>query len=344
MFVTKLKSSRGSFLFGVLIHALILSIVLLALVTLVTTQNRAQTIYTEERKAFYAAESGVEYAIGVLTDSADWRDGASHVSVGEGEFSITVEDGDSDPALGDTLRVTSNGSLGSIRKIIEVLLLQTPDVWDYALYAGEDIDFTAGKGGVNGNLHANNNAQIGGGYTINGTVTEAPPTIDPPLIDWKFYEDKAKAIGQYVVGDKNFTGGLPYKDIWYITNNAIIQDNNVEIKGTIVTEGDCRIEKNNETIIAVPSDYPALVVGGSLIFGGNGALVKGLIYCENDLTINKNNFTIVGAVICNGTLTNLKNKLSITYDPTFTTNVAGMTFDPGVSAEPPQIARWGILN
>ena len=108
------NSERGGFLIGALVFVVILGIVIFSVATLVTNQNRSQVQSANERKAFYAAETGVEYAVGVLRDSADWRSGVSKDTVGDGEFSVTLDDSNTIYSLKDTILVTSTGYKGSI--------------------------------------------------------------------------------------------------------------------------------------------------------------------------------------------------------------------------------------
>jgi len=341
----KINSEHGSFLIGALVFVIILAIVIFSVTSLVTSQNRAQVQSANERKAFYAAETGIEYALGVLKDSSDWREGVSKGSLGDIEFSVSLDDKDTSPFLGDTVLVTSIGYKGSIQRSIQVYVIQPgggPDT-DYLILAGDEIDFSKGEAVVNGNLHANKKVKIGSKYTINGEVTTAPPTIDLPTVDWDFFKNEAIAAGQYVNGDIEFEAGSSYSGVWYATGKAKMKDNNVVINGTIVAEDDIELKMNNEKITANPANYPAILTKKKLEVDKNNAEIRGFIYCS-DLVIKKNNMVINGALVVTNTIKNEKNNTEINFEPSYLTKVAGVTFSSkgGGNSGPPQVARWRI--
>lgn len=333
-----ITSERGGFLIGALVFVVLLGIVIFSVATLVTNQNRSQVQSANERKAFYAAETGIEYAVGVLRDSADWRSGVSKDTVGDGEFSVTLDDSNTISSLKDTILVTSTGYKGSIQRSIKVYLVPGPDL-AYALLTGEDIDFEEGEVTVNGDIHANGTITVNEDKTIiNGNATEAPPVIDLPTIDWDFFKNEAMAQGQYVVGDKTFdASGSPYHGVWYSTGKSLIGDNNIEIYGSIIAEGDVDVTWNSEWIEAVPSNYPAIATQSDLILGKNSGTIKGLVYCKN-LICDKNNTEFYGGLVVTGSFTNGLNNTVINYDPQYLTGLSGVTF-PGKS-DSLIVLRW----
>ena len=339
MWQTGFKSQNGVFLIGALVFASILGVVILATITLVITQSKSQQTFVNERKAFYAAETGIEYAVGVLKDSSDWRNGVSKDSVGDGEFSTTLDDSDTISSLGDTILVTATGYKGNIQRSIQTYLIQ-PEL-GYSILAGKDIDFSKGKAVVKGNLHANNKVKVGSKYAITGTVTTAPPIIDMPSIDWDFFKNEAIAAGQYIDGDIEFDlPGSPYSGVWYATGKIKIKDNNVVINGTLAAEDDIELKMNNEQITAPSSDYPAIITKSSLIVDKNNAVINGLIYCK-DLDIKKNNMVINGALVVTNTVQNEMNNTVINYQPSYLTKISGMAFSSS-SAGLPLVISWRI--
>ena len=333
----KINSEQGAFLIGALIFVIVLAIVIFSVSTVVTNQNRAQVQSANERKAFYAAETGIEYAIGVLRDSSDWRGGVSKDSIADGEFSVTLDDSNTISSLKDTILVTSTGYKGTIQRSIQVYLIPGPDL-AYALLAAEDIDFSEGEVTVNGDIHANGSLETGAKTTINGTATEAPPVIDLPTIDWDFFKNEAVAQGHYVVGDKDFdASGSPYHGVWYTTGKSKMGDNNIDVYGSIIAEGDIEIKKNYEWIEATPSNYPVLATQGDLILGKNTGTIKGLVYCTN-LVCDKNNTEFYGGLIVTGTFTNGLNNTEINYDPQYLTGLEGVDF--GGKSDSLIVLRW----
>jgi hypothetical protein len=335
------KSQRGAFLIGALVFVVILGVVIFAVGTLVTNQSRSEAQSANERKAFYAAETGIEYALGVLKDSSDWRNGVSKDSVGDGEFSVSVDDTNTVSALGDTVLVTAKGYKGNIQRSIQVYLIQ-PEL-GYSVLAGKDIDFSKGKAVVKGNLHANNKVKIGSKYTINGEVTTAPPVIDMPIVDWDFFKNKAIANGQYVDGDIELDpADNPHKGVFYATGKIKMKDNNVVVEGTLVAENNIELKKNNEKISATPSKFPAIITKESLIVDKNNAEINGLIYCK-DLVIKKNNMVINGAIVVTNTVKNEKNNTVINFQISHLIKVSGMEFS-AKSSGPPITLKWKVAQ
>jgi hypothetical protein len=339
MWQIRFKSQRGAFLIGALIFVAIVGVAVIAITTLVVSQNRGQQTFIDERKAFYAAETGIEYAIGVLTDSSDWRGGVSKDSVGDGEFSVTVDDTNTISSLGDTVLVTAVGYKGKIQRTVQTYLIQ-PDL-GYSVLAGKDIDFSKGKAVVKGNLHANNKVKIGSKYEINGKITTAPPVINMPIVDWDFFKNLAIADTQYVDGNIELAAsGSPYSGVWYATGKIMMKDNNVVVNGTLAAENNIELKKNGEIITATPSNYPAILTKGSLIVDLNNAEINGLIYC-GDLDIKKNNMIINGALVVTNTITNEMNNTVINFDQKYVTKVSGVDFSSN-SAGPPLVIRWKV--
>lgn len=341
MWQSRYKSQSGAFLVAALVVATILGVAVLATTTLVVTQSRAQQTFVNERKAFYAAETGVEYALGVLKDSSEWRGGVSKDSIGDEEFSVTLDDTNTIPTLADTVLVTATGYQGNVQRAINTYLIQ-PEL-GYAVLAGKDIDFSKGKAVVKGHLHANNKAKIGTKYVINGTVTTAPPVIDMPTINWDFFKDEAIADSHYVDGDIEFDlSGSPYSGVWYATGKIKMKDNDIVINGSLIAEGDIELIMNNEKITAKSVNYPAILTKGSLIVDKNNAEVNGLIYCK-DLDVKKNNMIINGAVVVSNTITNEMNNTVINYKPSYLNKISGMAFS-AESTGPPLVLSWRISN
>jgi len=328
----RFRSQNGAFLIGALVLVAIVGVAVIAVATLVVTQNQAQQTFINERKAFYAAETGIEYAQAVLADSVNWRDGASNEPIGDSKYSINVEDKVADPTLVDTLRVTSIGTLGNIQKPIQVFLQKFTSTWPYGVTAGKKVYFNSGTSSsntINGDIHANEEVLLDPTkYTVNGTVTTAPPTVDLPIIDWNLFKDAAIAAGQYVVGDKIFSpSGSPYTGTWYVTGEARLQNNAVVDGGAIVSESNIWIEGNNLLLlISATGDLPALLAMNDIIIEKNNTDVAGFIYAGHDLNVKKNNCTVTGGVVVGNNITCAGSNFNVTYDSTFTTLLPGVDF------------------
>jgi len=265
------------------------------------------------------AGSGANIAISKLFRDPEWSDGLVNTDFNGGQFSATVTD------LDTVVELTAAGSYGKAEKIIKVKLMPFGG-WPYVIYANNDVDFSYGSGTITGDVHANNKVIIGSKHILNGTITEAPPTIAPPTVDWNFFANEATAAGQYVVGDKTFTSsGSPYSGVWYVTNTAFIQQN-VVIIGTLVVRDDCKFDGDNITITATPSNYPALVVSNSVLVEKNNAKVSGFVYAGNDFKVKDDNLTLKGAIAARTSVLGSGKNKEITHDQIYTTGVAGITF------------------
>jgi hypothetical protein len=188
MIRSKLSQSRGA--------ALIVSLALLFLLfgvgmmAITTSDTEVDVSFNQVRydQAFWLAEAGVERAMAILGDSAEWRAGFSNEALGGGTFSVVVTDSTTDTTLGETVRVIATGTRGPATSGIEVIM--GPEgyhpLFNHAIYAGNyeeydpdadsqsyslSMDFggTGSHGDViNGDIFHNGHISISGDATING--------------------------------------------------------------------------------------------------------------------------------------------------------------------------------
>ncbi len=145
-----------------------------------------------------------------------------------------------------------------------------------------------------------------------------------PTVNWSFYENQAITAGQRITGEKEFEGET-VTGVWYVTNTVTIK-RNTSIRGTIVSLSDIIIEeKQNVTIEAAPTNYPALVSNNSIIFQERIAAVKGILYAYNDIKLDERHLDAEGALIA-GTTIEVKEEIALSLNPSYTTNVAGIDF------------------
>jgi len=281
----------------------------------------------------------------MLSDSSSWRGTSSDIIAAGGSFSILIEDSTSIPSLGDTLVVQSFGKSTQIGKTLQVKMFEGEDGWSNTLTAGENIDFSNGKGTINGDMHANDQVLVGSKYTVNGDITGPPPTINMPIIDWDFFRDEANADSQYFTTDIHFEiGNSPYFGVWYTTQNLVFDDNSIIVYGTIVAEGNIDIIKNNIEIYATPQNYPAILCGNDLTIYFNNTIIKGFVYSGNDIILEKNNGEMIGALFAVGTIRNTANNSVFTLDPAYTTGLVSVTLDStSLYKSPPEIISWEEL-
>lgn len=341
----RLNSEAGNILLIVIIIVFGLGFLGLVISKLVISENTITTIDADKNKAFYIAETGVEYAVSMLTDSSSWRGTSSDIIAAGGSFSILIADSTSIPLLGDTLLVRSTGRSTRIGKTLQVKILAGESGWSNALTAGENIDFSSGKGTINGDMHANNQVLVGSKYTVNGDITGPPPTVDMPIIDWDFFRNAASADSQYFTTDIHFViGNSPYSGVWYTTQNIVFDDNSIIVYGTIVAEGNIDIKKNNIEIYATPQNYPAILCGNDLTIYFNNTIIRGFVYSDNDIMLEKNNGIITGALFAAGTIRNTANNSVFTIDPAYTTDLVSVSLDSTyLHNYSPEIISWEEL-
>ena len=342
---TLFHSESGNILLIVIIIIFGLGFLGLVISRLVISENMITTIDADKNKAFYIAETGVEYAVSMLTDSGSWRGTGSDIIAAGGSFSILIEDSTSIPSLGDTLLVRSIGKSTQIGKTLQVKLLEGEDGWSNVLTAGENIDFSSGKGTINGDMHANDQVSIGSKYTVNGNVTGPPPTVSMPVIDWDFFRNAASADSQYFTTDIHLeVGNSPYSGVWYTTQNIVFDDNSIIVYGTLVAEGNIDIMRNNIEIYATPQNYPAILCGNDLTIYFNNTIIRGFVYSDNDILLEKNNGIITGALFAAGTIRNSANNSVFTIDPDCIVGLVSVSFDSTyIQKYPPEIVSWEEL-
>ena len=283
------------------------------------------------------AGSGANIALANLSQDPNWR-GSLNSNFNGGNFSVMVADTVVGP---DSLvKLTATGNYSNTQKTIQVML----GPMSYVIFADDNLKLQSGSGTITGNIHINNLINpINTNYNINGTITNAPPYVDPPTVDWDFFKNLAIAAGQYVAsGNKDFTAGSSYTGVWYMKNRADIYDG-VVINGTIVAVDKIKIyDDSNVTITATPSSYPAMIGGNKIeILEGCTVTINGYVYCVQDFDMfGDANINLTGSLT---TINDFHNKgvatVDFTYDANYTTNLVGITFN-SLSGSNLQIMSW----
>lgn len=201
--------------------------------------------------------------------------------------------------------------------------------WLYAIFTDtNELRLDEGSGTITGDIHSNDEVEIDGGYTINGTVTTSP-YVAPPTITWSFFQTEATNAGQYSTSNLSFTSaGSPYTGVWYTTGKADIYANAV-INGTIVAESFIHFNGDNITLTATPVNYPVLVAGDQIEGpGGNhdNVQITGLVYSDTHFDKDFDNSTVTGAIIALGKFHHSNSNFVVTYDATYLTNLQGISF------------------
>lgn len=201
--------------------------------------------------------------------------------------------------------------------------------WPYVLYTStENIDLKSGSGTITGDIHSNDKVEVDyGKYTINGTITQSPPFVYPPSVNWAFFQDKALEAGQYVTDDKIFdAAGSPYTGVWYTTHKAKIKGNAV-INGTIVAEEEVSFEEDNATVTATPVNYPAIVAGKKIFADKLNIQINGFVYTVAHFHNKGDNLIVNGAIVAVEKVHEQDGEFkTITFDTTYVDQVAGIMF------------------
>jgi len=311
------KRENGYILGLVMIFFVVFSIMGLAFIKMAGHERLHSFNYYNRVKAYHHASAGIYKSLWLL----------NKVSAAAGSFSdatVTVV------YDSENLEIVATGKSGNIEKTIKVTLEYFGEYWPYVLYTDSgNLEFEGGEGTITGDIHSNTKVDISNYHTIDGSTTEGTPTVTVPGVDWAFFEDAAKAVGQYVTTkDKTFdSAGNPYTGVWYSTGKVKIEANTV-INGTIVSEKDVQFKGDSLTITATPSDYPAIISGGNIKTKITNANVKGFVYSQNEFQAEGDDLTFIGAIVSVSKIKGGKSPSGInkvfTYDTTYTKNLSGI--------------------
>lgn len=328
----KIIEDQHGFILGlVLIFFLIFTILGLTFIEMSRSERVQVFNYYEKIKAYYYAEGGIQKALWLLNQVS-----AAQATFTDATVSVIYD--------ANNLKLTATGQSGNAQKSIQVTLVPS-DVWPYVLFTDtKKLELKKGKGTVTGNIHSNDKVDIDyKKYTVNGTVTEAAPTVTAPTVDWTFFKTAAIAAGQYFTSDIKFnSAGSPYSGVWYTTKKVKINKDAV-INGTIVAKKDVKFEGDNTSVTATPSNYPAIISGKKIKVDRDGAQITGFVYCDDDFRPKGDNLTLIGVVVAIKKIDHADgdNKV-ITYNSNYAQNIAGINFNV-VGNSKYKISRWEEL-
>ncbi len=188
-----LQNESGFALLTVL--GILLLVTLLALGAFGTsdTDRAIASNNVRNNQAFYAAEAGINRALGMLYDST-WRAGFTNAAIGPTSYSVLVIDSLSELGLGlkDSLILRATGKADKSESVIEVLLAKKRStVFRRAVYGDSAVDVVGNAlvdaynsdsgayapGGMGGNVGSDGLIHVGGDATIYGNVSTADTII-----------------------------------------------------------------------------------------------------------------------------------------------------------------------
>ncbi len=248
-----LKNNKGIALLLSLIVLTVLFFFSSAYLTAIISESGIARNQSNSEKAFFIAEAGMERAIRLLVDNNTWRATNYIENLGEGYYSLIVED---DPVTAGRIRITSSGFVNGAKRTTRIRLVITTG-FDYAIFAGDisdpgaaDINGTGAAGVVKGDVHANGSAIMGGLTIQNGVLTqgESGGKVQGNIqIDMAFHLSQANVIynGNTVINSEKIQDKLIY-----VKGNATIDCSNSKgvsfIQSSLIAEGNIIITGANQ--------------------------------------------------------------------------------------------------
>jgi len=313
-----LKEQNGYILGLVMIFFFVFTLLGLAFLRMAGDERIHVHNYQDHLKAFYNAENGIYKGLWLLNK-------VSKAAVTFSNDSVIVAFDST------TLIMIAEGISGSVHDSIRVYLEVHQGTWPYVLYSDTDkLEMKKGSGTITGDVHSNTLTDIID-FTLVGDSTDVIPDIAVPIIDWSFFETKAKDVSQYSTGTLTFTSaGSPYSGVWYTTGKVVIEAG-ATINGTVVGEDTLEILAN-ATVTATPSNYPAVLAkmnsGNDTRFvQQNGVQITGFVYSGDDIKLKGNDFILNGGIVAASKLANADGtSQTISYDTNYLTDLAGVIF------------------
>lgn len=252
----------------------------------------------------------------------------------EGRYTVKL-----DSSRGAFVYLTASGEYGGRKETIRVTVQRSGSSWYATFSAGTLVLKKGSSGTIEGDVHGNSSILLSGQFSVTGAVTQAPPTVQPPEINWNDYKTLAMAQGQYVAGKKTFTrAGNPYTGVWYVTGKVEFE-NDVVFRGTLVTEDEVHVGKN-VTIDTPKPDYPAILAREDVEFDGDNISVTGFVYSEEKIEIEKKRFRLQGAMAAGDELEIKGKEVKIQFDETYIGSLSGITLDGKTGNVSLQIVSW----
>ncbi|UCG35817.1 MAG: pilus assembly PilX N-terminal domain-containing protein [Candidatus Omnitrophota bacterium] len=308
--------------FGVVAAVLIMLLVAVMGVTvayLMGTDISSSANYQYSQQALFIAEGGLRYYLEQLKRQVtSWSlppEKSVNEPLGAGTFTITTANEED-----DEVDLTSTGYItaadGTIAKRVVYVHLKRilPPAFKYATYSDTNVNLS-GKGEINGDTAADQHVHGEQGWKMNGDVEEGAD-IDFPYMDFPSY---AKDADYIVDGSFTFEEGKTYEGIYYITQNAFVE-NGVTIEGSVIAEQNIEV-KGKDINLSAQGGYPALAAQLNININckeqEETISIEGLVYTEqNFILVSKGTTDITGSVIAkqNVNITS-KGNTTITYDP-----------------------------
>ncbi len=319
--------NRGIVLPAVVAIILLLTVAGMALLELSTAEGVQVVREAQYLKALNLAEAGIERTLWRMSDSPGWTDGWADEPLGDGTYSVTVEELEE-----DWYKLTSTGTVGPIGKTLTLQAKVTGELWpsalsDYGVFWGNPSG-SEGTAQVKNNSHISGNVfgygsievcngasvsegqvcatgtVFGGGSYTEGEVPDPPPE----RLEWdtSYYDALIAQAAQEPAGNWTLRNGAQYyfEGETLLVNGDVLVRNSCELYGAgkIVATGD--IDILNNCAIHVGIDF---IAGGSLTINNCSQIeTDGNVMFARDSIKLKNNAASSGGsmlVMTPGTLT-----------------------------------------
>ena len=332
----QVKSESGQVLILVMLLLLISVLLLPPLLSLSMTGISAGQMYEKRMHEYYAAESGIDYAMWKLKN--DLPDEFPHSfqlpeDLDGKVITVTIAEDGQVYQITSTATTDSNSSTtvesyvkylygfadfaaaslgGDITITGNTVIESYPDPNKTHVYANGDISLE-GQVEVRGDVTATGTVTLTGSSSVTGTITASAPPIEIYELDTSGYLQEADA-GTPVYGDLSITESCMlgpihiYGDL-YIASSAIVTlTGSVWVDGNISMSGSGRIE-GTSTMVAVgnieitgggsfePEDLPFLVSTEGNIMTAGGQQVSAVLYAPNGNIIVSGQAGVFGSVL-----------------------------------------------
>lgn len=248
-----MKGKNGFAIPLAMIIAVSLAVVVSSALVISTVNIRSVGTMSDRLKAFNLAEAGLHKAIWYLSNDpaeggmgSDWRTSGLTESLGNGSYTIVVED------QAGGMKITSTGSFRGQTRIVQVLASVDfgTNLLNVTLFSGSNVGLQ-NLSQVNGNVYADGNVNVPAGAKIrNGHVAVTPghavtgdgeysvadPSLIPemPVLDTTFYDQE---IATAVAGGPGVEQGYQTFENLNLNGSTIYVNGGVTVTGSILGPG-----------------------------------------------------------------------------------------------------------
>ncbi len=285
--IDKPTAESGIGLVATIVIVTILTTLILIMARYIWTNSRRNALAASGEKAYYIAESGIEYAVKKSLDLDNWNWNENN-NYTDGTFSVSVSS-----IGGDTVLISSRSQAGNIAKR-NSLLLNVINFMDYSVYV---------SGVLTGDL----------GYDLIERLRFS--ALQLPSMDLDSLKQVAQAQGRYYSNNLTIDNSTPAFGFWsnpgdhdqdanvvYVEKNLRIRKTDAAIGGIFVVLGKATLRYTQDI--------------NGIIYMANESKIKRM-ECHNPNTYR----TVYGGIIGNADIISgsgvLGPKLTVYYNSTF---------------------------